>query len=355
MNINGNENAPAMLDEIDATENENNDPLVMFESMGPSLVPSHITTPTPAFLELPRVETVTEDEDEDNNAASTSQAPLIPTVLFPNSYDGVTGQAVSQTAEKEDEPAISPTTSDTMPPTAPAVYNTASVVGAPVSYFLAILKTGMIYSFVLLFLLATFAVATVAMFLPLEVTGAQHAAASDITTTSMVTGSGLATDTNVDWFADTAIATIDSFIGIDGTNCWCFMALTLFGMCVYSIIYLFLAKGKQKRHFLLVTHSHGRNRVFEARTQRNGRRRAKARRTNKTPWTAICLNISCMFTVNVVSPSIGIDEVSTAAVCHEYFASSSREMNRTQDHRYHRYHRRHRRRIRPATKSKSEC
>jgi hypothetical protein len=53
MNVsNDNENASAMLDELDATEIENNDPFVMFDSMGPSLVTSHIPTPTLA-LALP--------------------------------------------------------------------------------------------------------------------------------------------------------------------------------------------------------------------------------------------------------------------------------------------------------------
>jgi hypothetical protein len=54
MNIsNGNENASAMLDELDATETESNDPFVMFDSMGPSLVTSHIPTPTLAFPIIP--------------------------------------------------------------------------------------------------------------------------------------------------------------------------------------------------------------------------------------------------------------------------------------------------------------
>jgi hypothetical protein len=50
MNVNDNENASAMLDELDATETENNDPFVMFDSMGLTLVSSHVPTPTLAPL-----------------------------------------------------------------------------------------------------------------------------------------------------------------------------------------------------------------------------------------------------------------------------------------------------------------
>jgi hypothetical protein len=151
----------------------------------------------------------------------------------------------------------------------------------------------------------------------------------------------------------TIIATVDCYraesnptdcfegtYGIGSTNGWCFVALVLFDIFVSSIIYRFMMKGKQERYSIDVAHKRGRNRAHEARAQRNCRRRVKARRTNKTPWTAICMYIFCiLFTANIVSPCIGpcigIDEGITEAVCHIFFASFSRGMTRTQDHRDH--------------------
>jgi hypothetical protein len=77
-----------------------------------------------------RVETVMEYEDEDNTIAATNQAAIL---LFPGQYlyDGATGQAVPQTTEKDSEPPVSPTTTDTITPGAQAADNTASVVGVP--------------------------------------------------------------------------------------------------------------------------------------------------------------------------------------------------------------------------------